>query len=63
MFNALRLSIKVFTEVLAVEVLRGEILGEVLADVVIIIAAGVVVTIEAVTEVTGGMELKARVEI
>jgi hypothetical protein len=62
-FNALRLSVKVLAEVLAAEVLAAEILGEVLADVVVVIAMGVVVAAEAVTEVAGGTELKARVKI
>ena len=63
MFNALRLSIKVLTEVLAIEVLTAEILREVFADVVVIITVGVIVAAEAITEVASRTELKVRVEI
>ena len=43
--------------------LFAEILREVLADIVVVIAVGVIVTAEAVTEVTSGTELKVWVEI
>ena len=63
MFNTLRLSVKVLTEVLTTEVLTAEILGEVLTDVIIVITTGVVVAAEAITEVASRTELKVRVEI
>jgi hypothetical protein len=50
-------------EVLTIKVLTAEILREVLADVIIIITIGVIVTAEAVTELASRTELKGRVKI
>ena len=55
-FNILRLSIEVLTEVLAAEVLAVEVLAEVLTEILAEIL--VELTAEITAEITGGTELK-----